>query len=133
MGSEQEEEEEEEVEVRKGTKVRHSPLTIKPLISSLKILTSHDTNTPPSGIFRIVWLLLLLGSQDPNLDTADTGRHLMRMESDNKGGSKSDETSEELTMRETGIIFPEKRRRKRETGNGSSESRSEIRKIERND
>jgi hypothetical protein len=61
----------------------NSPLTMKPLISSLNRLTSHDTNRPPAGILRIVWLLLL-GSQDPIPDTADTGRHLMRMESEER-------------------------------------------------
>jgi hypothetical protein len=71
----------------------HSPLTMKPLISSLNRLTSQDTNTPP-GTLRIVWLLLLLllGSQDPIPDTTDTGRHLMRMESEDKGGSEAEET-----------------------------------------
>jgi hypothetical protein len=69
--------------VREGEEGRerrrdHSPLTMKPLISSLNRLTSHDTNTPPAGMLRTVWLLLLLGSQDPIPDTADTGRHLMR-------------------------------------------------------
>jgi hypothetical protein len=58
---------------------------MKPLISSLNKRTSHDTNTPPAGMLRIVWLL---GSQDPIPDTADTGRHLMRMESEDKGGSE---------------------------------------------
>jgi hypothetical protein len=77
---------------------------MKPLISSLNRLTSHDTNTPPAGILRIVWLL---GSQDPIPDTADTGRHLMRMESEDKEGSEAEETSVELTMREMGNIFPE--------------------------
>jgi hypothetical protein len=84
-----------------------SPLIMKPLISSLNRLTSHDTNTPPPGMLRIVWLLLLLGSQDPIPDTADTGRHLMRMESEDKGGSEAEETSVELTVREMGNIFPE--------------------------
>jgi hypothetical protein len=78
-------------------------LKIKPLISSLNRLTSHDTKTPPAGI-RIVWLM---SSQDPIPDTADTGRHLMRMESEDKEGSKAEETREELTMREMGSIFPE--------------------------
>jgi hypothetical protein len=88
----------------------NSPLTMKPLISSLNRLTSHDTNTPPPGILRIVWLLLmllLLASQDPIPDTADTGRHLMRMESEDKGGSEAEETREELTMREMGSILSE--------------------------
>jgi hypothetical protein len=78
---------------------------MKPLISSLNRLTSHDTNTPPAGMLRIVWLLLL-GSQDPIPDTADTGRHLMRMESEDKRGSEAEETREALTMREMGSIFP---------------------------
>ena len=78
-------------------------MTMKPLISSLNRLTSHDTNTPPAGML-IVWLL---GSQDPIPDTADTGRHLMRMESEDKGGSEAEETREELSMREMGNIFPE--------------------------
>jgi hypothetical protein len=86
-------------------------LTMKPLISSLNRLTSHDTNTPPTGMLRIVWLL---GSQDPIPDTADTGRHLMRMESEDKGGSEAEETREELTMREMGIIFPETEEEKEE-------------------
>jgi hypothetical protein len=85
----------------------HSPLTMKPLISSLNKLTSHDTNTPPPGRLTIVWLLLPLGSQDPIPDTADTGRHLMRMQSEDKGGSEAEETREELTMREMGSILPE--------------------------
>jgi hypothetical protein len=81
-------------------------LMMKPLISSLHRLTSHDTNTPLPGMLRIVWLLLL-GSQDPIPDTADTGRHLMRMESEDKGGSEFEETREELTMREMGSILSE--------------------------
>jgi hypothetical protein len=60
----------------------HLPLMMKPLISSLTRLTSHDPNTPPAGMLRIVWLLL--ESQDPIPDTADTGRHFMRMESEDK-------------------------------------------------
>jgi hypothetical protein len=81
-----------------------SPLTMKPLISSLNRLTSQDTNTPPAGMLRIVWLL---GSQDPIPDTADTERHLMRMESEDKRGSKAEETREELTTPEMGSILPE--------------------------
>jgi hypothetical protein len=93
-------------ERRKGERRRdHSPLTMKPLISSLNRLTSHDTNTPPAGmLMRIVWPL---GSQDPIPDTADTGRHLMRMESGGKGGSEAEEIWEELTMREMGSILSE--------------------------
>jgi hypothetical protein len=49
----------------------------------------------------------LLGSQDPIPDTADTGRHLMRMESEDKRGSATEETRNESTTREMGIIFPE--------------------------
>jgi hypothetical protein len=67
MGSEQEEEQA-DGEGRKEEREKrgsHSPLTMKPLISPLNRLTSHDTNTPPPGILTIVWLLLLLGSQDP--------------------------------------------------------------------
>jgi hypothetical protein len=89
-------------EQRKGS---HPPLTMKPLISSLNRLTSHDTNTPPAGMLRIVWLL---GSHDPIPDTADTARHLMRMESEDKGGSEAEETSVESTTPEMGSIFPEK-------------------------
>jgi hypothetical protein len=77
---------------------------MKPLISSLNRLTSHDTKTPPAGMLRIVWLM---GFQDPIPDTADTRRHLIRMESQDKGGSEAEETREELTMREMGSIFPE--------------------------
>jgi hypothetical protein len=69
---------------------------MKPLISSLNRLTSHDTNTPPLGMLRIVWLLP--DSQDPIPDTADTGRHLMRIEAEDKGGSKVEENSVELMM-----------------------------------
>ena len=60
---------------------------------------------------------VLFGSQDPIPDTTDTGRHLMRMESEDKGGSEDEETREELTMREMGIIFPktEKSERNRES------------------
>jgi hypothetical protein len=77
---------------------------MKPLISSLNRLTSHDTNTPPAGMGRIVWLL---SSQDPIPDIVDTGRHLIRMELEDKGGSEAEETREELTMREMGNILPE--------------------------
>jgi hypothetical protein len=84
------------------------PCTTKPLISSLKRLTSQDTNTPPPpGVMMIVWLPPL--SQDP-IPAAVTGRHLMRMESDDKGGSEAEETREALTTREMGIIFPGNRR-----------------------
>jgi hypothetical protein len=76
---------------------------MNPLISSLNKLTSHDTKTPPAGILRIAWLL---GSQDPIPDTADTGRHLMRMESEDKGGSEAEETSVAFTTPQIGIIFP---------------------------
>jgi hypothetical protein len=76
---------------------------MKPMIASLERLTSHDTKTPP-GMLRIVWL----DSQDPIPDTADTGRHLMRMESNDNGGSESEETREQLAMEEMGIIFPER-------------------------
>jgi hypothetical protein len=85
-------------------KDKSKPLTTKPLISSLNRLTSHDTNNPPAGMRRIVWLL---GSQDPIPETFDTGRHLIRMESEDKGGSEAEETREELTMREIGSILPE--------------------------
>jgi hypothetical protein len=108
MGSEEEGEEGNSQGTKEGraeqNRESNSPLTMKPLISSLNRLTSHDTNTPPAGMLRIVWLL---GSQDPIPDTTDTGRHLMRMESEDKGGSEAEETREELTMREMGIIFPE--------------------------
>jgi hypothetical protein len=77
-----------------GTKREtHWPCTMKPMIASLERLTSHDTKTPP-GMLRIMWL----DSQDPIPDTADTGRHLMRMESDDNEGSESEETREELAM-----------------------------------
>jgi hypothetical protein len=74
----------------------HWPCTMKPMIASLERLTSHDTKTPPAGMLRIMWL----DSQDPIPDTADTdtGRHLMRMEFDDNGGSESEETREELAM-----------------------------------
>lgn len=39
-------------------------------------------------------------------DTDDTGCHLMRMELEAKGGSESEETREESTIREMGVIFP---------------------------
>jgi hypothetical protein len=79
---------------------------MKPLISSLKRLTSQDTNTPPPpGVMMIVWLPPPL-SQDPIPAAAVTGRHLMRMESDDNGGSEAEETREALTTREMGIIFP---------------------------
>jgi hypothetical protein len=84
-------------------------LTMKPLISSLKRLMSHDTKTPP-GILKIV---CLFDSQDPIPDT-DTERHLMRMESEDKGGSVGEETREELTTREMGSIFPETEEPERE-------------------
>jgi hypothetical protein len=107
--------------VRKRKIVKITPLTMKPLISSPNRLTSHDTNTPPAGMLRIVWLL---GSQDPIPDTADTGRHLIRMELKDKGGSTGEETREELTMREIGSIFPEteeeqKRRMRKQEGGGT--------------
>jgi hypothetical protein len=79
---------------------------MKPMISSLKRLTSQDTSTPPPEAM-IVWLPPL--SQDP-IPVAVTGRHLMRMESDDNGGSEAEETSEALTIPEMGIIFPEIRR-----------------------
>ena len=89
-----------------------SPLTMKPLISSLNTLTSHDINTPPTGMLTIV---RLLAPQDPIPDTADTGRHLMRMESDDKGGSEAEETREELTTPDMGTIFPETEEERRVT------------------
>jgi hypothetical protein len=77
---------------------------MKPMISSLKRLTSQDTNThPPPGVMMIVWLPPL--SQDL-IPAAVTGRHLMRMESDDNEGSEAEETREALTTREMGIIFP---------------------------
>jgi hypothetical protein len=100
-------------ESKKEEREENSPLTIKPLISSLNRLTSHDTNTPPAGMRRIAWLL---GSQDPIPDTADTVRHLIRIESEDKGGSKAEETREELTMREMGNIFPETKEAKKQGG-----------------
>jgi hypothetical protein len=45
-------------------------------------------NTPP-GILKT---MRLLDFQDPIPDTADTGRHLMRMESEDRGGSEAEET-----------------------------------------
>jgi hypothetical protein len=68
-------------------------------------------------------LLLLLGSQDPIPDTADTERHLMRMESEEKGGSEAEETREALTMREVGIIFPEIENREKERERVRAEKR----------
>jgi hypothetical protein len=105
-------------EQKKQNRESNSPLTMKPLISSLNRLTSHDTNTPPAGMLRIVWLL---GSQDPIPDTADTGRHLIRMESEDKGGSEAEETSVAFTIPEMGMIFPETKERKKDeedTGGG---------------
>jgi hypothetical protein len=98
--------------VREGRKERRwrrektdRPCKMKPLISSLKRLTSQETNTPPPpGVMMIVWLPPL--SQDPIPAAAVTGRHLMRMESDDNGGSEAEETREALTTREMGIIFP---------------------------
>jgi hypothetical protein len=82
------------------------PCKMKPLISSLKRLTSQDTNTPPPpGVMMIVWLPPPL-SQDPIPAAAVTGRHLMRMESDDNGGSEAEKTRDALTTREMGIIFP---------------------------
>jgi hypothetical protein len=82
------------------------PCTMKPMISSLKRLTSQDTNTPPPpGVMMIVWLPPPL-SQDPIPAAAVKGRHLMRMESEDNGGSEAEETREALTIREMGIIFP---------------------------
>jgi hypothetical protein len=79
---------------------------MKPMISSLKRLTSQDTKTPPPpGVMMIVWLPPPL-SQDPIPAAAVKGRHLMRMESDDNGGSEAEETREALTTREMGIIFP---------------------------
>jgi hypothetical protein len=68
------------------------PFTMKPLISSLERLTSHETKIPPG---------MILLSQDPPMR-----RHLIRMESDDNEGSKSEDSRGELTMREIGIIFP---------------------------
>jgi hypothetical protein len=82
---------------------RDRPCKMNPLISSLKILTSQDTNTPPPPGVMMVWLPPL--SQDP-IPAAVTGRHLMRMESDDNGGSDAGETREALTTREMGIILP---------------------------
>jgi hypothetical protein len=97
------------------------PCTTKPLISSLKRLTSQDTNTPPPpGVMMIVWLPPL--SQDPipaaaaAAVAAVTGRHLMRMESDDNGGSEAEETREALTTPEMGIIFPGNRNERRRGG-----------------
>jgi hypothetical protein len=53
----------------------------KPTISSLDRLTNQNTNTPPDMV--MVWLPLPLLSHDPiPAAAAVTGRHLMRMESD---------------------------------------------------
>jgi hypothetical protein len=90
---------------RKEREDRDRPCTMKPLISSLKRLTSQDTNTPPPpGVMMIVWLPPKL-SQDP-IPAAVTGRHLMRMESDDNGGSEAEETRAASTTPEMGIIFP---------------------------
>jgi hypothetical protein len=83
---------------------RKRPCKMNPLISSLKRLTSQDTNThpPPAGVMMIVWLPLL---QDP-IPAVVTRRHLMRIESDDNGGSEAEETREALTTRDMGIILP---------------------------
>jgi hypothetical protein len=70
-------------------------------------LETHEPgnqHTSPPGVMMIVWLPPL--SQDPIPAAAVTGRHLMRMESDDNGGSEAEETREALTTREMGIIFP---------------------------
>lgn len=51
------------------------PCTMKPMITSVDRLTSHDTNNPPG---MIVWLLFFQQSISPSV----IGHHLMRMESD---------------------------------------------------
>jgi hypothetical protein len=76
---------------------------MKPTISSLKKLTSHDTSIPPPPGVMIVWLPP--SSQDP-IPAAVTGRHLTRMESDDNEGSEAEETREASVTKETGIIFP---------------------------
>ena len=80
---------------------------MKPLISSLERQTSQDTKTPPGMV--IVWFLR---SHDPILFLPPaanvSGRHLMRIES---GDNRDSESEKELTMRETGVNFPNKQQK----------------------
>lgn len=87
------------------------PCTMKPRISSLERLTIHDTNTPPE--MMTAWLCASHGS------LAD-GRHLMRIVPVENGGSESEETWDELTRREMGVIFP-KAKKKEECQNEEDE------------
>lgn len=82
------------------------PFTMKPLISSVERLTSQNSKTPP-GI-----TIVSLVSQDPILDMADTGYHLIIIEPEDKAGRMSDEIKAGLTMRETGVSFPEVKEKK---------------------
>ena len=70
---------------------------MKPLISSFDRLTSQDRKSP---LGRIIVSLLLTQDRE-----ADTGRHLMRIDSGDNGGSDSEETAEESTILEIGVIF----------------------------
>ena len=76
------------------------PCTMKPMITSVDRLTSHDTNNPPG---MIVWLLFFQQSISP---PSITGHHLMRIESDGNWGSVVDETWEESTTKEIGANPP---------------------------
>jgi hypothetical protein len=74
------------------------------MISSLRILTSHDNNRPPGRTIR--------SSQEPIADSV-IGRHLISISSEDKGGSERDDnTSEELTSIERADIESEKEREK---------------------
>jgi hypothetical protein len=59
------------------------PSMMKPTISFFKKLTSHDNNRPPGMIEK--------SSQEP-IPNSVTGRHLINMESVERGGSETEET-----------------------------------------
>ena len=88
------------------------PRMMKPMIASLERSTSQDTKTPPDT--GIAWLPPPFVSHDPN-PVAVLGRHLMRIESNDNGGSESEEIREELTIRDMGIIVPRTYKRERES------------------
>jgi hypothetical protein len=68
------------------------------VISIVDILTSHDSNRDPG---MIVWFC-----QEPIADSV-TGRHLIKMSPEDRGGSEREDTREELTTIERGANVSE--------------------------
>jgi hypothetical protein len=72
---------------------------MNPMISLFEKLTSQDNNRPPGIILR--------SSQAPTPVNTDTGRHLIKIESEVRRGSEIDKTFEEFTIREKGVSLSE--------------------------